>query len=161
MESNTDYTDKEYMDQTDMKTMEATEELDKEEAARLLRREKANAKYQDSKQKSLCPICVKVETTGGYCDSCKVRQREIFFRRKLKIFLKYGKACYCCGENRLAFLTIARIGGGGVQQKKEVKDFYSWLVRNDFPPGYQVACSNCNSGASLNQGICPHKTGSP
>jgi hypothetical protein len=33
-------------------------------------------------------------------------------------------------------------------------------VMNDFPPGFQLLCSNCNHGRARNGGICPHKTGS-
>ena len=42
--------------------------------------------------------------------------------------------------------------------KTKSSKFYLWLKRNNFPPGYQVLCWNCNCGRSINNGICPHKT---
>jgi len=32
---------------------------------------------------------------------------------------------------------------------------YKWLVANDFPPGFQVLCANCNM-AKDRPGGCPH-----
>lgn len=33
---------------------------------------------------------------------------------------------------------------------------YKWLVANDFPPGFQVLCANCNM-AKDRPGGCPHQ----
>ncbi len=32
-----------------------------------------------------------------------------------------------------------------------------WLKANNFPPGFQTLCHNCNIGKHRNKGICPHK----
>jgi len=77
--------------------------------------------------------------------------------RKL-VFENYGKKCECCGESNIKFLTIDHINGGGRKHRKEIKGhLYSWLVKNNFPNGFQVLCYNCNCGKRINNGICPHK----
>ncbi|HRF71125.1 MAG TPA: hypothetical protein PKV66_06825, partial [Candidatus Pelethenecus sp.] len=68
--------------------------------------------------------------------------------------------CCCCGENNFIFLTIDHINGGGNKERKETgfgTAFYWWLVKNNYPQGYQVLCYNCNCGRAKNGGICPHK----
>jgi hypothetical protein len=35
--------------------------------------------------------------------------------------------------------------------------FYQWLIRNAYPPGFQVLCWNCNAGRHINGGTCPHQ----
>lgn len=58
--------------------------------------------------------------------------------------------CSACGEDDLAVLTIDHIGGGGRSHLKSIspgmrrgRKFYQWLIRNQFPQGYQVLCFNC------------------
>jgi hypothetical protein len=56
-------------------------------------------------------------------------------------------------------LTIDHINGGGRQHRLQagVKgDFYTWLKRNGFPPGFQVLCWNCNHAKHV-LGECPHQ----
>jgi len=69
--------------------------------------------------------------------------------------------CACCGENRFEFLTIDHIDGEGVRYGKGKKlktsyQFYNWLIKSDFPDGYQVLCYNCNSSLG-HYGYCPHE----
>jgi hypothetical protein len=33
---------------------------------------------------------------------------------------------------------------------------YTWILKNNFPDGFQVLCMNCNWGKRMN-GICPHQ----
>lgn len=68
--------------------------------------------------------------------------------------------CLCCGEKQLKFLTIDHIDGCNKQQRKihgQGARFYDWLKARKFPDGFQVLCFNCNSGRSINGGICPHE----
>lgn len=78
--------------------------------------------------------------------------------------LHYGGTppkCNCCGEKERKFLTIDHINGGGRKHRKELKNtlggVHGWLVRNNFPEGFQVLCMNCNWGKYINNGTCPHK----
>lgn len=56
--------------------------------------------------------------------------------------------CKCCGEDEHYFLTIDHINGGGRKERNENKvygaEFHRWLIKNNFPEGYQVLCFNCN-----------------
>ena len=81
---------------------------------------------------------------------------------KRKVLEHYGKACACCGERALAFLTIDHVyGGGGLHRRLLVRgrggeEFYRYLIRKRFPAGYQVLCFNCNSAKGF-YGQCPHQ----
>jgi hypothetical protein len=65
--------------------------------------------------------------------------------------------CACCGESHIEFLTIDHIkGGNGKKHKKEIGGhFYHWLIKNNFPSGYQVLCWNCNKSKSTYE-YCSH-----
>ena len=79
---------------------------------------------------------------------------------KAHCILHYGGKCTCCGEDRLVFLAIDHINGGGSKEHQKVGHgtaFYRWLRKNEYPQGYQVLCHNCNFAKWM--GICPHKLG--
>ncbi len=97
-------------------------------------------------------------------EKIRVGDRIRNLKVKSKVMEHYGGECICCGETILAFLTIDHIVGNGNKHKKEIgvssgKDFYYWLIKNNFPGGFQVLCFNCNCGRQVNSGICPHKEG--
>jgi hypothetical protein len=79
---------------------------------------------------------------------------------KLETIQHYGGKCTCCGEDKLIFLTIDHINGGGNKHRRELnkkgQDFYSWLRLNNWLKGYRVLCHNCNFAHSA-LGYCPHK----
>ena len=82
----------------------------------------------------------------------KLKARKL----KIEVLKKYGgEICICCQETTLEFLTLDHINGGGNKHRKEVKNLYRWIVRNNFPPGFQVLCMNCNF-AKGKYGYCPH-----
>lgn len=73
-----------------------------------------------------------------------------------KCIAHYGPDCACCGESRYEFLCIDHINGGGEQHRKIAGSKISrWLIKNNFPPGFRVLCSNCNSSLG-HYGYCPH-----
>lgn len=85
---------------------------------------------------------------------------------KLAILKHYSNnklICECCGENDIRFLTIDHINGGGnnhrtaIGTKTASHEIHSWIIKNNYPPGFAVLCSNCNSAKSI-YGICPHKS---
>lgn len=86
------------------------------------------------------------------------------YRQRLadEVFAAYGGYdCACCHEIEPKFLTIDHIHGGGSEQRKtglKGYQFYRWLKKNNFPPGFQVLCINCNLGRFRNGGVCPHQT---
>ena len=69
--------------------------------------------------------------------------------------------CACCGENIIEFLTIDHVNNDGAEHRKKFKIWsgwktYDWLIKNNFPEGFQVLCMNCNF-AKAHFGHCPHK----
>lgn len=104
------------------------------------------------------------------CNACQeialLRARELAKEDKQLVMQHYGNSiCGCCGEKSLDFLTIDHINGEGANHRRELfksrdkcgQKFYRWLIKNDFPPGYQVLCFNCNYGKHIN-GTCPHRS---
>lgn len=90
-------------------------------------------------------------------------------QRRLKLLLlqKYSGQnpyCACCNENKVEFLSIDHIDGGGRQHKIKLKksgtSFYNWLRKNNFPKGFRVLCHNCNQSLGT-LGYCPHKSPTP
>lgn len=94
------------------------------------------------------------------------KQQERFLRKKILVMSHYSPklTCLCCGENELKFLSIDHINNDGAKHKKENKNLkggnpmYYWIIKNNFPEGFQVLCMNCNFGKRMNGGICPHKS---
>ncbi len=82
-------------------------------------------------------------------------------RKKLMAISHYSNGrfeCACCSENDLDKLSLDHINGGGTKHRKTgIYNLSVWLVKNNFPPGFQVLCYNCNycKGA---YGECMHKT---
>jgi len=76
-----------------------------------------------------------------------------------------GYICACCGETQPKFLSLDHINNDGAEHRRQVagmnagggKKIYSWLIANNFPPGFQILCMNCNWGKARNGGVCPHK----
>lgn len=75
--------------------------------------------------------------------------------RKLRVISHYsnGKlACTRCGEDDMACLSIDHINGGGVQHRRIIgSHFYAWLIKNNFPEGYQTLCMNCQMKKKHNE----------
>lgn len=73
--------------------------------------------------------------------------------------------CACCSENYLMLLSVDHIfNDGGEARRNKLHgsgySFWRFLIKNDFPKGYQVLCHNCNLGKAM-YGICPHTTKDP
>jgi hypothetical protein len=74
----------------------------------------------------------------------------------------YGGKCDCCGESRLAFLSIDHIGGGGAKHRKElgqnhIRKLRELLKAQGWPKDkYRILCMNCNF-ATRHGKPCPHE----
>lgn len=81
---------------------------------------------------------------------------------KIEVFSKICQSnphCQCCGYDDVDGLSVDHIYGRkkmGHDRSFRSGDLYSWLKRNDYPPGYQVLCLSCNA-AKGQSGQCPHK----
>lgn len=77
-----------------------------------------------------------------------ITMREIYFRRKKLVFEKYSNgsmSCKICGEKDIDLLALDHINNDGASHRRETsKHVYDWLVKNNFPEGYQILCFNCN-----------------
>jgi hypothetical protein len=130
-------------------------------------------KYQEAKirlkAENKCLNCwtnIRVDNKN-YCQDCIDKRKEYQAVRhnllKGIIFNHYGGfKCACCGETNPLFLSMDHINGGGTKHRREGKLrnsnlFYRWLMKNNYPEGFQVLCMNCNWGKRMNNGVCPHK----
>ena len=61
----------------------------------------------------------------------------------------------------MAVLSIDHIDGGGTQHRKQLREqgtiFYRWVIKNNYPEGFQVLCFNCNRKKYMNDKSVPHK----
>lgn len=77
--------------------------------------------------------------------------------KKQELFEHYGP-CRCCGETTLEFLAIDHVmDNGSLDRSRGLKGntLHRWLIRNNYPPGYQTLCFNCNAGKRFGGGTCP------
>jgi hypothetical protein len=75
----------------------------------------------------------------------------------LKYYSNNKLECNCCSEKEIKFLSIDHINGGGTQHLKKIKmSLVDWLIKNNYPKGFQVLCYNCNMAKGI-YGKCPHK----
>ena len=94
------------------------------------------------------------ETTRAWKQSHRERVNELNraerYRTRKRVLDFYGDSrCACCGETTEQFLAIDHIDGNGNEHRRSIgrtagMNFYRWLVKQDFPPGYRVLCHNCN-----------------
>lgn len=111
-----------------------------------------------------CRRCGKREPELGQsrCAHCKDTERRYQQRLRAACVDAYGGRCECCGTQNLEWLTIDHINERGAAHRKEVggsgRNFYSWLKRKKYPPGFRVLCFNCNF-ANYWYNQCPCRRG--
>ena len=91
-----------------------------------------------------------------YNNRRKQQKQEV----RRKVFEHYGMVCKCCGHSDFEVLSLDHVHGGGRAHRRKLglegNTFLAWIVRNDFPEGFQTLCLNCNF-AKKNGRECPHK----
>jgi hypothetical protein len=121
--------------------------------------------YEDRKAEGTWGIKAKPKP---YPSHKKGYYKEKYRRDRREVLSAYGGKCACCGEDHYEFLAIDHIENNGKEHRAELArgtpsgkfggdTVIRWLRRNNFPPGFQVLCHNCNMAKSL-YGECPHKT---
>jgi len=106
-----------------------------------------------------CSVC------GSPSHAHKLCSKHIIEEQKMKVFNYYTNGlmmCNCCGEKIIKFLAVDHINNDGYQHRQSELslkggNMYRWLVKNNFPKGFQILCMNCNWGKHVNNGVCPHK----
>jgi hypothetical protein len=120
--------------------------------------------YQAAKAAGICVHCrvpgKPLERDILLCAGCNNAERERAVRMKQAVMDKYGGACVCCGERKVAFLTIDHANDDGQELRKAKihrggRSFYRWLLRRPIDPTLRVMCWNCNLGRRAT-GVCPH-----
>lgn len=88
------------------------------------------------------------------CPACKLidlyKHRAVV---KRKVFDAYGGKCRKCGISDIDVLNLDHIADNGNLHRKKLKGkcgatgvhLYRRLLRENFPPGFQVLCANHNS----------------
>ena len=76
----------------------------------------------------------------------------------IKYYSEGKMDCACCGETRYRTLAFDHINGGGGKHRKELKNTFMprWLIKNNFPAGFQILCMNCNFTKGK-YGICDRR----
>lgn len=90
------------------------------------------------------------------------RRRQEKWAVKEEVLTHYGNgkhACIRCGFSDLRALSIDHIEGGGTAHtqglKKAGNSFYRWLIKNNYPVGYQTLCMNCQFIKRVENKECP------
>ncbi|HDX9663271.1 TPA: hypothetical protein ROX91_001970 [Bacillus cereus] len=99
---------------------------------------------------------------NSYCKSCANEVgRRLNWVRRYEVLSHYSNGvpkCDCCEENRIEFLALDHIDGGG---KKHIESIgfrlERWIRKNGFPDGFRVLCHNCNFALG-HYGYCPHNS---
>lgn len=87
----------------------------------------------------------------------RARKQTHHAKQKKALINRYGGRCACCGEDRIEFMTIDHIHGGGAKHRAEIGNVYSTILKEPYNPDkYQVLCHNCNMALGL-YGYCPHR----
>lgn len=81
---------------------------------------------------------------------------------KRKLLEVYGDECACCHEKDKRFLSLGHVKNDGFLDRQKYNNMaramYVQAIKNPDPTRYGIQCYNCNMGARLNGGLCPHKT---
>jgi len=108
--------------------------------------------------------CSKEQWIRSLCRQChlnrfKGRRPKVNQQRhdnRVLVLQHYGGMCACCKEGRFEFLAIDHINGGGNKHAREIYSHLAdWIVKNNFPSGFQILCHNCNFAKHI-MGTCPH-----
>ncbi len=98
---------------------------------------------------------------SSICKNChNLEGRETTKKLRLMVMNHYCNGeikCSCCGESRYEFLTLDHLNGDGSEHRKIVKgSMYRWIIKNNYPPTFQILCQNCNFSKGI-YGYCPHE----
>lgn len=146
-------------------TREATQNLKLCQVCRESRADFKAAVRNGRIERGLCQTCGERPLGNGKeCHECAYtsQQRVNTRARRLRIeaLEAYGGAvCACCRCDLRSMLTIDHINGQGNADRKihgSGTAFYSWLKKEEYPPGFQVLCASCNQSKFINGGICEH-----
>lgn len=98
----------------------------------------------------------------AYLEKIRGKSLARYYRIRKQVFDHYGNVCICCGETNQNCFTIDHIDNDGAEHRRELYgkgrrgSIYDWLVKHNFPEGFQLLCYNCNCARP--KGSCkPHR----
>jgi hypothetical protein len=126
----------------------------------ILRKSKINYQLQrDFKLKQMKEYHLK--NRQKHLERFRIYDKQIRKKETALVIAHYSNnenKCDCCGESDPRFLTVDHINGGGHKHRKATtKNTCRWLLKNNFPNGFQILCFNCNLGRERNHKVCPHQ----
>lgn len=133
-------------------------------------RRKNPEKYRLKRQKE------KAKDPEGFKRKKNANWAKNFTKKKLLVFKHYSKklsdsntpCCNCCGLNEYEFLEMDHIIPKremerdsnmfkiGFRSRLGGEQLLDWIIKSNFPKGFQILCSNCNF-AKGKLGKCPHQ----
>lgn len=131
--------------------------------------DKARERNRQRKAQGLCVSCQKRKAREArcLCQPCQDKNSAKYQREKAAVYEYYGGyRCACCSETEVSVLTIDHVHNDGNAHRKSLgvsgrgsgtTTLYSWLVKNNFPPGFQILCRNCNWSKHIRGGECFHE----
>lgn len=98
-----------------------------------------------------CEVCLEA-TRKWHQKRCDIGDAPEWWY-KVRVIEAYSPGvphCEYCGLTNMEALTIDHVNGGGNKHRRELGSsggnaFYRWLYNNNYPPGFQVLCYNCNA----------------
>jgi hypothetical protein len=102
----------------------------------------------------LCMNCqhIKAKKNGEFNNQLPVDVvKSVYFKtyhqkRRLVVLNHYCGGdikCQKCGQTNIDCLTIDHINNDGAKHRKSVNNIIGWLIKNNFPDGFQILCMNC------------------
>lgn len=78
-----------------------------------------------------------------------VKTQKKYLEYRINVINHYsnGKNCCArCGIDDIRVLDIDHINNNGAEERKRLKqlNLIWWIVKNNYPTGYQILCRNCN-----------------
>lgn len=77
-------------------------------------------------------------------------KKKIRKHKWLEVVAHYTKnrmTCESCNEDDMVVLSVNHINGNGTRHRKAIGfggiKFYRWLIKNNYPEGYNILCMNC------------------
>lgn len=117
--------------------------------------------YNNFKLNDKCSACGE-ELNGNKfrcqkCHTAHLLSGKKQWREKRQLVLnKYGTKCACCKISVYEFLELDHINGGGTQHRNLIgTNMVRWIIKNNFPPIFQILCANCNRSKGKFE-ICQH-----
>jgi hypothetical protein len=106
------------------------------------------------KYERLCKTCSRKRRDENYVEKERILQKKLHLKDKIEAFQHYCNGEIKCmnpnclvpnGARDIRVLSIDHISGGGNKHRKlnSIYHIYHWLIKNNYPEGFQVLCMNC------------------